>query len=77
MVAAPWAPLNPIYALCIVTMTKRPPGDHSMLFESIAFVAALFVIAIAILGVLARVCWHTRPQDTGKPHKKPLLSNWK
>lgn len=44
MAAAPWAPLNPIYALCIVTMTKRPPGDHSMLFESIAFVAALFVV---------------------------------
>ncbi len=39
-----------------------------MLFESIAFVAALFVIAIAILGVLARVCWHTRPQDTGNAY---------
>jgi hypothetical protein len=48
-----------------------------MLVESIAFIAALFVIAAAIIGGLALVCWHTRPQDTGKPHKKPLLSNWK
>ena len=48
-----------------------------MLVESIVFVAALFLIAVAILGVLARVCWHTRPQDAGKSHKKPLLSNWK
>jgi hypothetical protein len=48
-----------------------------MLVESIAFVAALFVIAVAILGSLALVCWRTRPPDTGKPHKKPLLSNWK
>jgi hypothetical protein len=48
-----------------------------MLVESIAFIAAIFVIACAVLGGLARVCWHTRPQDAGKPHKKPLLSNWK
>jgi hypothetical protein len=48
-----------------------------MLVESIAFIAAIFVIACAFLGGLARVCWHTRPQDTGKPHKRPLLSNWK
>jgi hypothetical protein len=48
-----------------------------MLVESIAFIAALFVIAAAILGGLALVCWHSRPPDTGKPHKKPLLSNWK
>jgi hypothetical protein len=48
-----------------------------MLVESITFIAAIFVIAGAILGGLALVCWHTRPPDTGKPHKKPLLSNWK
>jgi hypothetical protein len=58
-------------------MTKRPQGDQFMLVESIAFIAAIFVIAGAVLGGLALVCWHTRPQDTGKPHKKPLLSNWK
>ena len=48
-----------------------------MLVGSIAFIAAIFVIACAVLGGLARVCWRVRPQDTGKPHKKPLLSNWK
>jgi hypothetical protein len=48
-----------------------------MLVESIAFIAALFVIAAVILGGLVLVCWHTHSQDTGKPHKKPLLSNWK
>ena len=31
----------------------------------------------AVLGGLALVCWHTHPSDKGKPHKKPLLSNWK
>jgi hypothetical protein len=35
-----------------------------MLVESIAFIAAIFVIAGAILGGLALVCWHTRPPDT-------------
>jgi hypothetical protein len=45
--------------------------------ESIAFIAAVFVIAGAILGGLALVCWRTHPVDAGKPHKKPLLSNWK
>ena len=48
-----------------------------MLVESIAFIAALFVIAVAIIGGLMLVCWRTHPQDTRKPHKKPLLSNWK
>ncbi len=48
-----------------------------MLVDSIAFIAAVFVIAGAILGALALVCWHTRPQEAGKLHKKPLLSNWK
>jgi hypothetical protein len=48
-----------------------------MLAESIAFIAAIFVIAGALLGGLALVCWHTRPQDPGKPHKEPLLSNRK
>jgi hypothetical protein len=48
-----------------------------MLVASIAFIAAIFVIAGAILGSLALVRWRTRPQDPGKPHKKPLLSNWK
>ena len=47
-----------------------------MLVESMAFIAAIFVIACVILGGLARVCWHTRPTDHEKPHKKPLLSNW-
>jgi hypothetical protein len=50
-------------------------GGQFMLVESIAFIAAIFVIAGAILGGLALVCWHN-PQDTRKPHK-PLLSNWK
>jgi hypothetical protein len=68
--------LNPIWAPRIVTMTKAQ-GDQFMLVESTAFIAAILVIACVILGGLARVCWHTRPQDTGKPHKKPLLSNWK
>ena len=48
-----------------------------MLVESIVFIAAIFVIADAALGGLALVCWHTRPTDHEKPHKKPLLSNWK
>jgi hypothetical protein len=48
-----------------------------MLVGSIVFIAAIFVIAGAVLGDLALVCWHTRPPDTGKPHKKPLLSNWR
>jgi hypothetical protein len=48
-----------------------------MLVESITFIAAVFVIAGAVLGGLALVCWHTRPQDGGKPHKNPPLSNWK
>jgi hypothetical protein len=48
-----------------------------MLVESIAFIAALFVIAAVILGGLVLVCWHTHSEDTGKSHKKPLLSNWK
>jgi hypothetical protein len=48
-----------------------------MLVESTAFIAAIFVTACAILGCLALVCWRTRPPNTGKPHKKPLLSNWK
>ena len=48
-----------------------------MLVESITFIAAVFAIAGAMLGALALVCWQTRPQDAGKPHKKPLLSNWK
>ncbi len=48
-----------------------------MLVESIAFIAAILAIAGAILGGLALVCWHPRPPDHGKPHKKPLLSNWK
>ena len=33
-----------------------------MLVESIAFIAAIFVIAGALLGGLALVCWHTRPR---------------
>jgi hypothetical protein len=44
-----------------------------MLIESIAFIAAVFVVAGSILGGLALACLHTRPQDAGKP----LLSNWK
>jgi len=48
-----------------------------MLVESIAFIAAIFVIACAVLGALVLVCWHTHSQDTGKSHKKPLPSNWK
>ncbi len=48
-----------------------------MLVESVTFIAAVLVIAGAVLGGLALVCWDTRPEDAGKPHKKPLLSNWK
>jgi hypothetical protein len=48
-----------------------------MMVEGIAFIAAIFVIAGAILTGLALVCWRTHPTGTGKPHKKPLLSNWK
>jgi hypothetical protein len=51
--------------------------ETRMLVDSITFIAAVFVIAGAVLGALALVCWHTRPQDGGKPHKKPPLSNWK
>jgi hypothetical protein len=48
-----------------------------MLVESTAFIAAIFVIACAILCGLVLLCWHTRSADKGKPHKSPLLSNWK
>ena len=60
-------------------LLRRPSGqgDQFMLVESIAFIAAILAIAGAILGGLALVCWHTRPPDHEKPHKKPLLSNWK
>jgi hypothetical protein len=58
-------------------MTKRPQRDQFMLVESTAFIATIFVVACAILGGLALLFWHTRPTDHEKPHKKPLLSNWK
>jgi hypothetical protein len=35
------------------------------------FIAALFVIAAAIVGGLALVCWHSRPPDTGN---KPVAA---
>jgi hypothetical protein len=48
-----------------------------MLVESVAFIAAIFVIACAILGGLSLLFWHTRPPHHEKPHKKALFSNWK
>jgi hypothetical protein len=75
--AASWDNAEPNQGAAHCYDDQAVQGDPFMLIESIAFIAALFVIAVAILGGLARVCWHSRPQDTGRPHKKPLLSNWK
>jgi hypothetical protein len=48
-----------------------------MLFETTVFIAAIILIACAIIGGLAWVCWHTRQGHETTPRKKPLLSNWK
>jgi hypothetical protein len=49
-----------------------------MVLGSIAFLAAIFVIACAILGSLCFVCRHSQQQsEEKKPGKKFLMSDFK
>ena len=49
-----------------------------MVLGSMAFLAAIFVIACAILGALYLVCRHSQQQsDEKKPAKKLLMSDFK
>jgi hypothetical protein len=47
-----------------------------MVLGSIAFLAAIFVVACAILGGLYLVCRHSQ-SDEKKPAKKLLMSDFK